>query len=254
MTLSARAPFTPEVAKGAVPIVLAACLAASPASAVIGPSADGAALSPVVVMVLQRSGAAAGFCSGIVVGRRTVLTAAHCVPAGADLRVHYRDEAGKPVLLPVADVVRNPGYRADAVRARQRSIDLAVVRLPADLPARFRSATLGTMAATRLGARFRIAGYGVTREGDGRSSGQLRVGEIAARGPLSSLLLWAKGAEGQGGACTGDSGGPVLDAEADTVEAMTLWSAGSGKAKCGDLTQAIWLGPYRSWLDGLTKP
>ena len=254
MPPSVLAPFMSRALNGAVPIVLAACLASSPAAAVVGPSADGAVLSPNVVMVLQRSGATAGFCSGIVIARRAVLTAAHCVPAGADLRVHYRDEAGTPVLLPVADVVRNPGYRADAVKARRRSVDLAVVHLRADLPARFRPATLGMAAAISPGARFRIAGYGVTREGDGRSSGHLRLGEIVARPPLSSLLLWAKGAEGQGGACTGDSGGPVLDAEADTVEAMTLWSAGSGKTRCGNLTQAIWLGPYRSWIDSLATP
>lgn len=223
--------------------------AVSPAGAIVGPSASAPSLSQSVVMVLQRSGSVAGFCSGIVIGRRAVLTAAHCAPPGADLRIHFRDEGGKPVLLPVANVVRHPGYRADAIRTRERSVDLAVIRLAVDLPERFRPAELGSAAGTSVGARFRVAGYGVTREGDGASSGMLRIATLRTRAPLSTLLLWAEGdGASPAGACTGDSGGPVLAAAEDTVEAVTLWSAGRGKAQCGDLTQAIWIGPYRSWI------
>lgn len=231
----------------AVTLAAALLLVTCPALAIVGSSIEAPSLANSVVMVLQRSGSTAGFCSGVVIGRRAVLTAAHCVPPGADLRVHFR-EGDRPVLLPVSGAIRHPGYRADAIRTRERSIDLAVVRLAQDLPERFQPASLGTAAGTAVGTTFRVAGFGVTRENAGATSGMLRVATVTARAPVSDLLLWAKGADGNGGACTGDSGGPVLDGAGDTVEAVTLWSAGRGRAQCGDLTQAIWIGPHRDWI------
>ncbi len=199
-------------------------------------------------MVLQRRGAAAGFCTGVVVGPRAVLTAAHCVPPGADIRVHFKDEAGAPVLLPTSAVVRHPGYRADAVARRERSVDLAVVTLPAPLPPRFHAAAIAGAVGTAVGARFTVAGFGLAREGEARTSGRLREADLAARAPLSGVLLWAEDpARGGAGACTGDSGGPVLDASG-AVAALTVWSAGDGRRQCGALTQAIWLAPYRAWI------
>ncbi|WP_237476921.1 S1 family peptidase [Lichenibacterium dinghuense] len=223
--------------------------AGHPALAVVGPSRDASsAVADSAVMVLQRQGSAAGFCTGVVVAPRAVLTAAHCVPPGADIRIHYRDAAGAPVLLPVAGVVRHPGYRADAIARRERSVDLAVVSLPEPLPTAFRPAVLGSEAGTAVGSRFTVAGFGLAREGEPRSSGRLRAADLAARAPLSDVLLWAEDpSHGGAGACTGDSGGPVLDASG-AVAALTLWSAGDGRRRCGALTQAIWLAPYRAWI------
>ncbi len=237
------------------PAALAALLAAwtAPASALVGPSSDGAALAPFVVMVLHRAGSEAGFCSGIVVARDIVLTAAHCVPPGADLRVHFKDERGGAVLLPVETVVRNPGYKADAVRKRERSIDLAAIRLAEPLPGRFRPATIaGAPPAIPVDALVRVAGFGVTRENDGASSGRLRVADLAARAPLSAVLLWAKDPRGAGaGACEGDSGGPVFVGSDDTVAALTSWASGDGRNRCGTLTQALWLAPHKAWIEGV---
>jgi hypothetical protein len=236
-------------------VSLALIAVAAPAAALVGPSQDGAAFSPVVVMVLEHAGATAGFCSGIVVAPDAVLTAAHCVPKGAAIRVHFRDEAGSPVLLSVADVAIDPGYRVDAVRKRLRSIDLALVHLPAALPDRFYPAALAArFTPANIGMPFRIAGFGVTREGDGTRSGQLRVADVAARAPLSDLLLWAHDPLDHGaGACEGDSGGPVFAATTEEVVAVTLWAAGSGGAGCGTLTQALWIAPQRSWIDSVLR-
>ncbi len=220
-----------------------------PAEAVVGASADGDAHAGSIVMVLQRRGSAAGFCSGIVIGRTSVLTAAHCVPQGADVRIHYRDAEGAPVLLAVTRVVRHPGYRADAIAKRERSIDLAVITMAQPLPDRFSAATIGEPGAVTAGTSFRVVGFGVTREGDGKSSGQLREATLATREPLSAMLLWAEDPRRQGlGACTGDSGGPVFGADGGLVVALTLWASGTGAAQCGAVTQALWLAPYRDWI------
>ncbi len=233
------------LAAGALSVPLSA-----PALAVVGPSTEAQDLAPYVVMVLQRSGAVAGFCSGVVVAPNVVLTAAHCAPAGAELRIHFKNPDGKPVLLPVAKVVSHPGYRADAIKMRRRSVDLALLRLADPLPERFRPAAFGFVNATTTGTAFRVAGFGVTRENDAASSGTLRTVRLEARDPPSSLLLWARDPDQRGaGACTGDSGGPVFGAASDTVEAVTLWAAGEGEAACGALTQALWLGPERGWID-----
>ena len=28
-----------------------------------------------------------------------------------------------------------------------------------------------------------------------------------------------------------------------------VWSSGTGASRCGSLTQAVWLGPERTWID-----
>lgn len=239
----------------AVGAALALSALASPAPAVVGASRDAAAdIADSLVMVLQRMGPAAGFCTGVVLGPHTVLTAAHCVPPGADLRVHFKDGAGAPVLLPVSGVQRHPGYRADAIARRERSIDLAVVTLAEALPARFRPAALATDAPRRVGDPLRVVGFGLAREGDAATSGRAREVDLALRAPLSAVLAWAADpSRGGAGACTGDSGGPVLDA-AGAVAALTLWSAGTGGRQCGALTQALWLAPYAAWIAAASGP
>ena len=226
-----------------------------PAWAVVGASAGGDAHAGSIVMVLQRKGSAAGFCSGIVIGRASVMTAAHCVPQGADVRIHFRDAEGAPVLLPVVRVLRHPGYRADAIAKRLKSVDLAVITMPQPLPDRFSAATIGEPGAVTAGTTFRIVGFGVTREDDGKSSGRLREATLVARAPLSSVLLWAEDPRRQGlGACTGDSGGPVFQADGGAVVALTLWASGTGAARCGAVTQALWLAPYRDWIRAAAAP
>ena len=206
-------------------------------------------------MVLQRRGSAAGFCTGIVIGPTYVLTAAHCVPEGADVRIHYRDREGAPVLVPVAGIVRHPGYHADAIAKRERSIDLAVITIAQPLPDRFSAATIADPGAVTAGTIFRIVGFGVMREGDGKSSGQLREAALVTRRPLSSVLLWTEDPLHRGlGACTGDSGGPVFEAAGDAVVALTLWATGTGAAQCGAVTQALWLAPYREWIREAAAP
>ena len=251
-TAASRTGFEPVPIFPALWLVAALALAAAtagPARAVVGPSEPGAPLAAGIVMVLNHSGRDAGFCTGIVVSPTAVMTAAHCAPPGADLRVHYPDQGQPPVLLPVAGVERHPGYRPDAIRTRQRSIDLALIRLASPLPARFTPVTLAEAAEVRPGQRFTLSGYGLGAEGVPASSGRLRSTTLAARPPVSPVLLWAGDPERKGaGACTGDSGAPLTREGEVSVAAMAVWSAGIGRHSCGDLTQALWIAPERGWI------
>lgn len=220
---------------------LALLLAVAPARAVVGGRPDpGAAAS--AVMVLSSNG---GVCTGIVVAPDAVLTAGHCVGGRAEHRVHYKDEAGAPVLAEIAARAPHPGYDAGAVAGRRRSIDLALVRLAAPLPARFRPAALSA-AMPRAGERLTLAGYGVAAPGDARSTGTYRSLELAVvepHGP-SRILVWLGASPGGASACHGDSGGPIGPGSA--VLAVSAWVAGKA---CGGISQGVLLGPQRDWID-----
>ena len=112
---------------------LAVC--AAPALAVVGPSQTDGRFAAQAIMVLKSEGGRAGFCSGVVVAPDAVLTAAHCASNKANMRVHFRDLANKLVLIEVVDVAIHPGFRADAQKTRERTVDLALVRSARPLPA-----------------------------------------------------------------------------------------------------------------------
>ena len=232
-------------------LTAALALSAAPAQAIVGSAAPAPGdVAAHVVMVLNSEDGSAGFCTGVVIAPDVVLTAAHCVPKGAGLRIHFPSDGDKPVMLPVVAVARHPDYHADAIKTRERSIDLALVRLKATLPDRFTPATLARSAGAKVGSQFVIAGYGLGREGQPSTSGQLRSAKLVTRAPVSDVLLWSEDPAKAGtGACTGDSGGPVMAEGRAEISALVLWSAGQGSHQCGDLTQSLWLSPHRGWID-----
>jgi hypothetical protein len=224
----------------------AAALWPAAAGAVLGGRDEGGTLARRSVMVLDSRG---GVCSGVVVARDAVLTAAHCVTGAPEHRVHFRDASGQPVLIVPAAKAVHPGYDPAAIERRRRSIDLALIRLPEPLPARFDTATLTAAGAVR-DERVTLGGWGVLREGDSRTTGTFRtasLGVVEPYGP-SRILIWAQDPERAGaGACRGDSGGPILRGSA--VVAVTTWASGGAGRDCGGFTQGVLVGAQRDWID-----
>ncbi len=227
--------FLLEFVRGAA---LAAALA-TPAAAIVGGAEEAGAPARSAVMIVS----ATGFCSAVAVAPDVLLTAAHCVAAG-EHRAHWRD-GDTPVLAAIRDKALHPGYEPKAIEARRRSIDLALVRLAEPLPERFAPARLAAEAVPK-GVSVRVAGFGLTAPGERRSGGTLRGVDLPVVEPYgpSRILLWVRGA---GGACTGDSGGPILRGAA--VVAITSWAAGPDGRGCGGLTQGILVGPQRDWIE-----
>jgi hypothetical protein len=223
---------------------LALAVSAGAAQAVIGGAESPGPLARATLMVLSSRG---GVCSAVVVGRDVVLTAAHCVTGSGELRVHFRDGSGQPVLIAPAETAVHPGYDANGIRERRRSIDLALLRVADALPDEFAASPLSA-AIPLKNTQILIGGYGLAREGDRKSMGTFRTAPLNAVEPYgpSRILLWAEGSRGTG-ACQGDSGGPLT--AGSMVVAVTSWSRGVGRSRCGGLTQGILVGPQRDWID-----
>jgi hypothetical protein len=216
-----------------------------PAAAIVGGAESSGPLARSAVMVLNSRG---GVCSGVVIAPDVVLTAAHCVAGSGEFRIHWRADDGEPVLISPAARVIHPLFVSNSVAERRRSVDLALLRTPTDLPGRFGPIALSA-AAPGKGEAITLAGYGVSREGDARSTGIFRSVGLSVVEPYgrSTILLWASGPRGAG-ACEGDSGGPIMDASG-SIAAVTSWAAGEGKRGCGTMSQGVLVGPQKGWID-----
>jgi len=230
-------------------LVLAILTAAAPAPALVGAHPD-ARFADRVVMVLLRGGDEAGFCSGLVIDSRTVLTAAHCIKPVHDMAVFYRSADGAPVIVPVERAIAHPAYRPDAIRSRVRSIDAALARTARGLDPRFVPATIGSNEQPSVGDRVILSGYGVTHDGDWKSGGTLRSVTLSVREPASSVLIWASSADGAAaGACSGDSGAPLWSGDGTTAVAIATWAQAPQGRGCGGLTQGPRLAPLKAWIE-----
>ena len=152
-----------------------------PAAALVGGAvnADQTLARHVVMLVGPR-----GFCSGVAIARNVVLTAAHCVPAGADYKLTELDAARQPVLKDIARIARHPGFDADAALRQRVTADVALLRLAEPLAAKFVPATLAApRRPVAVGDLLLVAGYGVAARGDGRTGGTLAHGPPCGDGP-----------------------------------------------------------------------
>jgi Trypsin len=240
-------PLTRSFRSLAFVAALAAPLA--PARALVGGEPDGR-FSDRVAMVLIRGGDKAGFCTGLVLSPRVLLTAAHCLRPLRDMAVHYRDAAGAAVIIPVEAAIVHPLYRADAIKARALSIDIALIRTARPLDPRFAAAAIAEGGPPAIGARAIVSGYGAAREGDWSSGGTLRSVMLAVREPASAVLIWAADPSGRAaGACSGDSGAPVWSADGSAAIAIVAWAQALHGRGCGGLTQGPLLAPLKAWIE-----
>jgi secreted trypsin-like serine protease len=237
---------------------LALCLAVAPLSGpplamVGGAPPAGPDIAPHVALLVGSRG---NSCSGVVVARDVVLTAAHCVLPGADYKLVVFDAAHQPQFKDVATVARHPQFSLATLLAHRATADMALLNLAAPLPPAFVAAPLA--AADRVvaaGDEFIVAGFGVAVRGDGRTGGTVRAATLAATGAPGTLQIRlvdpvTKGDRPGRGACTADSGAPAFETgEPHAVIGVVSWSTGPQLSDgCGGLTGITPLARYRSWI------
>ena len=214
-------------------------LFASAAAAVTGSRADGDAHPNVGALLVETpSGRLAARCSGTLIAPAVFLTAAHCTAGLPSARVWATfasalGDRGSPVIAGTART--HPAFGHD----RADPADLAVVLL--DTPAT--GLTAATLPSAGLLESFGRAtplvavGYGYSDRATGGGpprfvfDGLRRTAttELAALAPALVRTL-----TGDGGACFGDSGGPLFAAASGTLVAVTS----SGDAACAGMSAA----------------
>jgi secreted trypsin-like serine protease len=234
-------------------IAATALFLATPAHAIVGgaaPSTEGIGRTIVTIV-----GSRGNFCSGALITPTLVLTVAHCVQPGAEYKIVEYGADRQPQLQEVTKVATHPQFNMQAMLAHRATADVALLRLKS--PAKETSAVLGAPQLPLVpGARFTIAGIGVTVRDDGKSGGTVRTAALIATGKPGTLQIRLVDATGQGtrdglGACTGDSGGPVFEDQPSgpVIIGVIGWSTGpNGSSGCGGLTGVTPLTLYRDWI------
>lgn len=219
------------------------CAWLAPAQAINGGAPGSAELAAQTVMIVSTRGS---ICTGTVIARDLVLTAAHCVAPKSNYAVSVK--GGAPRVIQVVRIVLHPKFDPRQFETRVPSPDMAIIKLAEPLPANYRVAKLATdPALPKRGTVFTLAGFGFAKDGDERSLGTLRSIELPSVGTTGGIMVRvSNGDGGTKGACTGDSGGPAY--LGNELAGVIGWTSIPTGKNCGFTTGVTLVGLQLGWI------
>lgn len=162
-----------------------------------------------------------GDCSGVLVAERSVLTAQHCLQGVTprEIRVVFGPSAGSSTFETASHIVSEFAEEdvtlLELVECPGDSIEVSPLPPARSLPNGF-----------AFGSAVQIAGFGLDAAGQ---TGRRAFLTQKVESILHDEIVVGDG--GQGGACFGDSGGPLL-IRGDNHQVRTLGILGSGSLNC----------------------
>ncbi len=238
--------------KSRLPMTLLFLTLAGHAGAITGGAHDAGASARSVVTIMGTGGTV---CTGSLIAPTIVLTAGHCVAPGTSYRI-VDNTTVPPRLVTAQKAVMHPQFSMQAMLAHRATADVALLQLPSTVSGKS-PARLGVLRSpVAPGARFTIAGVGVTTSGGDAGIGTVRVAALTVTGQPGTLQMRLVDPVTQNkrsglGACTGDSGSPVFEDQPNgpTIVGVVSWSTGPNNSDgCGGLTGVTPLTLYRDWI------
>ncbi len=243
----------------AVSGLILAAQSAQAAPAIIGGQEVSASdqVAQVTVAVYDRAG---GLCTGSLIDKDLVLTAAHCVESGAkSLSVLFTRNINSMGNAPVAKVlgaVTPPGWTGVDNAEGIDQHDIALIRFKGALPAGYKVAdTLTDSSELAPGVTTLLAGYGIStataNDPMGMTAGVLRKAEVSIESKLGKTEIVLDQTTGKG-ACHGDSGGPAYLVEDGKLILWGVTNRGypdNAPDDCAHKAVYTNLNAYRAWLN-----
>jgi secreted trypsin-like serine protease len=213
--------------------------------------------------VVQIIGPGGSQCSGTVVSRRLVLTAAHCFLGGhGDYRIRALDPNFRFRYAEGVQVAIHPQFDVNALGTNAAINDIALIRVDRDFPE--------WLVPVRLASRISndgafadvvVAGFGMNRDRVLSTAGKLRerhfdmLDHLDARSHQFFLIDHGatKRQANNNGICRGDSGGPVFQRDGKGYVLVGVISAvmgGKGK-DCGTVTAVTAVSAYRYFIEDM---
>lgn len=228
-------------------------------------------------VVLIHDGPTKTYCTGTLIKKNVILTAAHCIPSGPatlSLAFGLKPLAGQYILRQAARAIPHPDYKKQSANDRD---DVALILIKGDAPRGFEPALLpDDNFPFKAGLGFTATGYGRTsgktpvQKSDTQGSGTLRHVDLLIDSISKDDAQFYVNQKWNKGICNGDSGGPAMMRYQGKdylvgVASATSWSVPSEitesereeyirkKDFCSEKSIYMSVKKYRPWIEKESK-